>query len=202
MELKDTYDRIAEDWHKDHQGDDWWVEGTDAFISFLRPGAAVLDAGCGGGFKSRYLAERGLEVTGIDFSEKLLDIARRENPGISFQAMRMQDAASLPQEFDGIFAQASLLHVPRNEIRDVLKSLVSRLKEGGYAYVAVKGPRDGCPLEETKLEDDYGYEYSRFFSYHSLAELIAHLEALGLETVYQSTNRVGRTDWIQVIGKK
>jgi SAM-dependent methyltransferase len=202
MDLKDTYNRIAEDWHKDHQQDNWWVEGTDAFISLLPEGASVLDVGCGGGFKSRYLAERGLQVTGIDFSEKLIGIASRESVGIDFKVMRMQDVPSLPQEFDGIFAQASLLHIPRDEIQSVLSGLVSKLKALGYLYVAVKGPKEGKPLEETKMEDDYGYEYSRFFSYHSLDELCSYFDELGLETVYTNVARTGNTDWVQVIGRK
>lgn len=201
-DLKDTYNRIAEDWHKDHQQDDWWVEGTDTFISLLPAGAVVLDVGCGGGVKSRYLAQRGLRVTGIDFSDKLIDIAKRELPDIDFKVMPMQDVPSLPQEFDGIFAQASLLHIPRDEIQSVLSGLVSKLKALGYLYVAVKGPKEGRPLEETQTEDDYGYEYSRFFSYHSLEELRAYFDELGLETVYTNVARTGNTDWVQVIGRK
>lgn len=162
----------------------------------------MLDVGCGSGSKSKYLAKHGLKVMGIDFSEKLIEIARRESPEIRFEVMRMQDVSRLQQTFDGVFAQASLLHIPRNEIKAVLSDLASSVNKGGYLYVAVKGPKEGLPLEETKTESDYGYEYERFFSYHSLDELRGYLKELGLEIAYENTNRVGRTDWIQVIGRK
>lgn len=75
MNLKETYNKIADDWFKDHKVDDWWVEGTDQFISLLKPGASVLDVGCGAGLKSKYLSEKGLQVVGIDFSDKFIERA-------------------------------------------------------------------------------------------------------------------------------
>ena len=57
MDLRATYERIAEDWHGDHRDDDWWIGGADAFTPLIKPGGLVLDVGCGGGRKSRYLIE-------------------------------------------------------------------------------------------------------------------------------------------------
>ena len=84
MNLKETYDKIAEDWHSDHKKDDWWIEGTDKFISYLSKGDLVLDVGCAGGIKSKYLMQKGLNVVGIDFSEKMIEIAKREFPNGEF----------------------------------------------------------------------------------------------------------------------
>jgi SAM-dependent methyltransferase len=201
MDLKDTYNRIAEDWHNDHHQDDWWVEGTDTFISLLTPGAEVLDVGCGSGTKTKYLSERGLKVTGIDFSDKLIEIATREVHETKFLVMDMHDVPTMDQKFDGVFAQASLLHIPRNEIPDVLKGLLSVLKPGGHLYGAVNGTRLGHPDEEIKEENDYGYTYERFFSYTSMDELKAYFQDLNLNVVYENTNTVGRTNWLQIIGK-
>lgn len=52
---KQTYNKIAEDWHRHHSSDDWWVAGTDHLISLLPVGATALDVGCGSGVKSKYL---------------------------------------------------------------------------------------------------------------------------------------------------
>jgi len=84
MNLKETYDKIAEDWHSDHKKDDWWIEETDKFISYLSKGDLVLDVGCAGGIKSKYLMQKGLNVVGIDFSEKMIEIAKREFPNGEF----------------------------------------------------------------------------------------------------------------------
>jgi 2-polyprenyl-3-methyl-5-hydroxy-6-metoxy-1,4-benzoquinol methylase len=49
MNLKDTYNKIAIDWHRDHLPDDWWIDGMGKFAGMLPAGATVLDAGCAGG---------------------------------------------------------------------------------------------------------------------------------------------------------
>lgn len=200
--LKDTYNKLAEDWFRDHQSDTWWIEGTDKFISLLKPKSLVLDAGCGCGVKSKYLAERGTEVVGIDFSEKLIEIAKREFPVGEFLVMDMREAGKLKQKFDGVFAQASLLHIPKNEIIDVLRDLSSVLKDGGYFYVAVKEKKPDGPDEEIKKENNYGYEYKRFFSYFILDELKRYLNEVGLRVCYEGLTPSGNARWIQLIGQK
>ena len=113
MNLKETYNKIAEDWHKGHKQDAWWVGGVDKFISFLRSGSLVLDVGCGTGLKSKYLINRGLKVVGIDFSEKMIETAKREVPEGEFWVMDMEEAAKLEGNFNGIFLQAALLHIKK-----------------------------------------------------------------------------------------
>jgi SAM-dependent methyltransferase len=178
------------------------VEGTNEFISLFAPNAEILDVGCGSGFKAKYLSEHGLHVTGIDFSDALIEIAKREVPQADFFVMDMKEVRSVAKQFDGIFAQASLLHIPHDEIGEVIKSLILKLKENGYLYVAVKGTRPDGPNEEIKEENDYGYTYERFFSYFTLEELKAYFEDANLKVVYENMNRVGNTDWLQLIGRK
>jgi len=204
MDLKDTYNKIAENWHKDHSIDDWWVEGTDHYVAFLPKNARVLDVGCGSGVKSKYLFDRGISVLGIDFSEKLVAIAKREVPGAQFQVMDMRDIGELSGEFDGIFAQASLLHIPKKEIGGLLSNFCTKLKPGGLLYIAVKEARQGKPDEEIKIETDYGYPYERFFSYFTKDELREYLRELKLTTVFEDrmSQNGGKTYWLQIVGKK
>ena len=202
MNLKDTYNKIAEEWHKDHQADDWWIEGTEKFVSFLKQGNKVLDVGCGGGTHSRYLSERGLKVTGMDFSNNLIEIAKEENPQVDFMVMDMYEVDKLEGKFDGIFAQASLLHIPRKDMSIVLNNLISKLNDNGVLYIAVKGIYINGLDEEIKEQNDYGYPYKRFFSYHSMNELKDYLEKLELKVIYQDIKKTGKSDWLQIIGKK
>ena len=202
MDLKATYNRIAGDWSKDHRGDTWWVEGTDTFVSFLKSGASVLDVGCGDGVKSKYLLDKGLKVVGIDFSEKMVEIARREVPGATFQVADIKNLSGLKEDFDGILAQAVLLHIPKSEAGAVVKELRDRLVNGGYLYIAVKQKREGGREEEVLKEDDYGYEYERFFSYFTLPEIQKYVADAGLKMCYENVALSGHTTWIQAICRK
>ena len=201
--LKDTYDRIAEDWANDHQFDDWWLEGTTRFASLLPRGARVLDAGCGSGQKTKFLEERGARVLGIDFSAKLLEIARRTAPDADFRLLDLRDVGTLAEEFDGVFAQASLLHIPKAEAGAVIAGMASRLKPQGHLYIAVKAQRPGHPDEEIVTENDYGYDYERFFSYYTLDELRNYVEESALSVVHaEVTSAPFKGDWLQIIAKR
>ncbi len=202
MDLKDTYNKIAEDWHKDHTQDDWWVDGTLKFISLVGVGKEVLDVGCGAGTKSKFLKENGLSVTGIDFSEKMIEIAKRENPDISFEVLDMRDVEKLEGMYDGIFIQAALLHIPHHAAADVVRKISTKLRTGGYMYIAVKERYPGRVAEEIKVEDDYGYSYERFFSYYSVGDLEGYFKDSGFEIVYEETTGEEKKKWIQMIGKK
>lgn len=197
-----TYNRIAVDWDNDHAQDTWWHDGTTEFVARLSPGNLVLDTGCGSGLGSAYLIECGLRVVGIDVSPKLIALAERRAPTARFEVMNMRDVARLTERFDGVYAKASLLHIPRSEACGVLGGLVSVLKPNGLIYIAVKEAKAGKKLEEFKVENDYGYEYTRFFSYFTFADLEAYLNALGLKVVSKRVKRAGNTTWLEIVGQK
>ncbi len=202
--LAQTYDRIAEEWHRDHQSDDWWVTGTNEFLARLSPGAEILDVGCGSGVKAAYLCAHGFQVTGIDISEGLLAIARRESPGSTFKKLSMTELDTLENHFDAVFAQASLLHIPRKDASSVVKGMVEKVMQNGLVYLAVKETRPDKPEEGIVKEYDYGYEYERFFSYFTMNELESYLRDAGAAVVWKSRNPSpsGKTVWLQIIGKK
>ncbi len=202
MGLRETYNAIAEDWHRDHQADSWWVDGTDRFVSFLKPGDSVLDAGCAAGTKTKYLIEKELKVTGIDFSENFIAIAKREVPSGRFFVLDLFVVDRLDGEFDGVFVQAVLLHIPKERVRECIERLVGKLKPGGYIYLAVKERAKDGPEEEMVAEKKDGKKYERFFSFYDVGELDRILEDLGLDVVSSDVLPSGHTRWIQVIGRK
>ncbi len=202
MNLRDTYNKIANEWHRDHQNDDWWITGTNTFVSMLKPGALVLDVGCAAGTKSKHLISKGLKVVGIDIAEKFIEIAKREVPGAEFLVLGMEEIKTLNRQFDGIFMQASLLHIPRLEAPEVIKQAATRLNDDGLLYIAVKAKKENGPEEEVKTEHDYGYAYTRFFSYFTTDEIKSMIEQAGLKIAYENVTPSGKTHWVQVIGKK
>lgn len=201
MDLKSTYNKIADDWFKDHKEDTWWHEGTNKFISLLPKGATVLDVGCGAGVKSKYLGDKGFKVTGIDFSEKMIEIARRELPSIDFDLVDIYELDSYNKKFDAVFAQAVLLHIPKEKVVEILSKLKNKLNPKGVLYVAVKEVKEDGLEEKNIKENDYGYEYERFFSFFTLPEIKKAIDGIGLKLVWEKVTTSGRAKWVQVIAK-
>lgn len=198
--LKATYDRLAKDWFEDHKKDDWWVAGTSRLSNLLPKGASILDVGCGPGFKSAYLASKGFKVTGFDFSSEMIKIARREFPGIDFKVLDIYNLDTLKETFDCVFAQAVLLHIPREKVFGIMELMKRKVKPGGLLYVAVKASKND-KKEGILLENDYGYEYERFFSYFTLEEIEDYFKQLGFKLISSGATLFGQTIWVQVIGQ-
>lgn len=106
------------------------------FLPLLSERAHVLDAGCGSGRDARVFARLGHQVTAFDASSALVALAKI-HLGQPVHCLRFQDIAWQDQ-FDGIWACASLLHVPATELPDVMQRLCSALKLGGILYASFK----------------------------------------------------------------
>ena len=90
------------------------------FLKKLDKNSIILDVGCGGGRDSKFFVQKGLKVFGVDVSDVLVKIARKEVPNAKFACGDILDIKLKPNSFDGIWAEAILLHLKR---KDVLKSV-------------------------------------------------------------------------------
>ena len=201
MNLKETYNKIATDWFNDHKENDWWIESTNKFLSYLKPGSKILDVGCGPGLKTKYLIDQGFELVGIDFSAEMIKLAKEYCPSGKFFVKDIKQALDLDM-FDGVYAQAVLLHIPKSEIIAVLKNFYNSLKTEGCMYLAVKELREGQKEEQSVMENDYNYEYERFFSFFTLPEVKNYLAELGMKILHENILTNGQTKWVIVIAQK
>ena len=96
----------------------------------------ILDLGCGSGRDSMYFIEEGFDVTAVDGSEALCELAKIEI-GQEVQNIRFEEL-EFDNVFDGVCACASLLHVSKNDIEDVLNKLYDSLKKNGILYASFK----------------------------------------------------------------
>lgn len=202
--LQATYNRIAKDWAREHKNDfqQWWMPITEKFASLFQKGDIILDVGCGPGTFSRALDELGLHVIGVDFSERMIAIARGNSPRGVFFIMDARNIGMMNVYFDGIFVHAVLLHFPKKEIREMLRIFRENLRPGGYLYLGVKERKPGQAEEEVKQEENYGYSYDRPFSYFTLDELRGILEDLGFSSCSPTFVVTNDTRWIQIIARK
>lgn len=100
----------------------------------------ILDVGCGSGRDSVFFANQGFEVVAIDGSKSLIDLAKQTDMRIDWQCLRFHEIAkqSWQNQFTGIWACASLLHVPFDDLTKLLNDLIRCLKSDGILYASFK----------------------------------------------------------------
>ena len=108
----------------------------DKFEAYIADGGRVLDAGCGSGRDSKAFKQHGFSVVAFDASKEMCRAAS-EHIGQEVWQMRF-DEMSFEEEFDGIWACASLLHVDHEELPQIVGKLKKALKNDGTMYVSFK----------------------------------------------------------------
>jgi 2-polyprenyl-3-methyl-5-hydroxy-6-metoxy-1,4-benzoquinol methylase len=108
----------------------------DSFLALLPPGSLILDFGCGSGRDSRYFLQKGYQVEACDGSEEMVKAAS-QNVGISVKKMLFSELDETDR-YDGIFACASILHVPSKELPDIITRMKKAVKTGGILYISFK----------------------------------------------------------------
>ena len=139
---KSTYQLQAEAYDRQRSRTFFEARWLARFGDALPRGSKVLDLGCGGGQPvSAWLIAEGFRFTGVDYSEAMLDIARRRWPS---EDWRLSDIRSLDlnETFHGIVAWDSFFHLTQQEQRDALPRLAAHLESGGLLLVTV-GPMAG-----------------------------------------------------------
>lgn len=119
------------------------------FTKYIPSGGNILDSGCGTGRFISYFLERSYTVSGIDTSEAMLSIARRENPGADFRLMDMRKLQFPADHFDGIWNVASLLHLDKKGVKSAMDEANRVLRLRGILYIATRtGSEDNVVVEE------------------------------------------------------
>jgi SAM-dependent methyltransferase len=189
--MGNSYDHIAERWHSNFRGHAY-VDRVLGYVSRvlegLPPGAKVLDLGCGTGAPiAEYMVRRGYRVTGVDQSEKMLEIAKKVVPEAELIHGDMVEV-ELADRFAAAVAWDSVFHVERKHHPAVYRKLADALEIGGRLLLSVGGS-DACSDVEGRPtpEDDSGAEgftsemFGHTFFYSGFAPQVARrkLEAEG-----------------------
>jgi SAM-dependent methyltransferase len=130
----------------------------EPFLRHIPQGGHILDLGCGSGRDTKFFADNSYVVTAIDASSEMV-VATRRIVEAEVRQMRF-DELDYVNEFDGIWACASLLHVPEKALKDVIHKCLRALKVGGAMFLSFKygaaernmGGRRFTDLDEKRLE--------------------------------------------------
>lgn len=165
----------------------------EPFLEYVPQGGKILDVGCGSGRDALYFKNVGLVVDAFDYSESLVKLAK-EKTGLDIQHKSFYDL-DIVNEYDGIWACASLLHCERDRLSEVMQKIIKSLKEKGVCYVSFKygdqdRTKDGRSF--TDLNDEQAQE------------LLDNFENIKLLKQWITTdNRPNRQErWLNIIFKK
>lgn len=138
-----------------------------AFIADIPEGGNVLDLGCGPGHSAATMANAGLKVTALDASAEMVALAGAHE-GVTARQATFDDLGGVAL-YDGIWANFSLLHAPRDAMPRHLAAIAKALKPGGRFHIALK---TGTGAKRDAL--------GRFYTYYEEDELLGLLRDAGL----------------------
>lgn len=166
-----------------------------AFLTLLPDKARILDAGCGSGRDTRHFLSLGHEVRAFDLSPEMVRKARAYT-GAEVDCMGFTDL-NYQDEFHGVFASASLLHLPPPELTASLEALSRALVDKGILYASFKhGDREW-------YKDDI--LYFRAYDESALQFHFSKTNGLRITEIWTTPDlRPGRKDeiWVHVLGQK
>ncbi len=159
--LRESYNRNASE--REHYGiEAWKVEERQHFLDVLTQEGkhSLLEIGAGPGRDSKFFQDKGLDVTCTDLSPEMVALCRVK--GLNASVMDFLSLDFPAGSFDAVYALNCLLHVPKNNLGSVLKTIEQLLKPSGLFYLGVYGKDD---FEGIWEPDEYVPK--RFFSFHT-----------------------------------
>ena len=190
---QDFYRRRGAEWaaHLPHE----WSPELDPFLERLKPGARILELGCGDGRDAAHMIERGFDVHPSDGVREMAEMAsERLNRKVAILPFDQLEAR---QAYDGVWAHAALLHVSREKLPMILRRVYQALRPGGLHFANYKGGEEG-------RRDKFG----RYYNYMTPAGLREAYEAAGRWSSLEFTSAEGgsfdgeRLTWLAVTAKR
>lgn len=150
-----------------------YKDSFEYLYKYFKPNFKILDLGCGPGNVAKYLLEKDktLKVYGIDLSEEMIKLARKNVPEADFSNLDIRKIDFKPKEFDIIIASFCLPFLYNEEAIDLIKKIASFLKESGIIYLSTMEGNEFRFEKPSFCED-----HKMFFNYYEESFLIRNFE--------------------------
>ena len=171
-----------------------FTEMQDTFLEYIPKGGRILDFLCGSGRDTKYFISKGYDVDATDGSEELCKIAS-EYTGIKIKQMLFEELDEV-ELYDGVWACASILHVEKKQLPEILKKIATATKKGGVVYTSFK------------YGEFEGIRNGRFFTYlteESFGEILRSVSDLAIEKLWISADvraERGEERWLNIVLRK
>ena len=178
--MRSSYDAVADNYVA-MVGDPgpWQRAALDAFAEQVRTVGPVLDAGCGPGWVTGYLHDKGVDIAGVDLSPRMIEHARRDHPDIAFEVASVTDLRPEPESLGGVLGWWSWFNLPRPWLPTVITTMTRALRPGGQLLVATHcGTGD---VRRTRCYGDVPVDWTTHL--YEPEELSTMLGDAGLEVV-------------------
>jgi len=172
----EAYENIAELYDKELWNDMPYNNQIDNFLSMLK-GNKVLDIGCAMGSFTKYVANKGFETVGIDFSPKMIEIANKKVKNANFYVMNMLNI-TLDKKYNGIMAINSVIHIKKNKMIKVIEEFNKVLENDGIIFIILQ-EGDGEKYIEEPLKPDI----KEFVNFYQVDEIMQLFEKCNLEII-------------------
>ena len=194
---QETYTQIAESYLNAHEDRSVIVPQIEKFVSLVKPEGLVLDVGCGPGFDTAVIQTHNLRVISMDYNWHMMTAGcTKLNLTNDFVQVDMRQLP-VGECVDGLWVNASLLHIPRNEVLATMQEFYRVLHSDGILLLAVKHGEG-----ELWTEKSYGHDLPRFFTLWQPEKLDKVIESAKFTIVDGWLDTNAPTPWIIRFAKK
>jgi ubiquinone/menaquinone biosynthesis C-methylase UbiE len=192
-QTRQTYRHIATTFAQANQDRSVLLDDMAAFAAGLPAGALIVDVGCGQGFDASLLQQQyGLRAVGLDYSHAMMQTGRDQYAvPVPFVQASMSQMPFAAGSLHGIWACASLLHLPRADLPAVLAHFARLLRPNGRFYLSVKQGDDSGYAQYA-----YGHDAPRYYTYWRPRTLDPLLNAAGFCPLLQKTSPAPKGPWL------
>lgn len=205
-ETFNTWNKVAQLYQDKFMHLDLYNDSYDLFCQEINTeNAAILEIGCGPGNITQYLLKQkpGLNITGIDISPNMIELARTNNPTANFKIMDCREIDQLQNRFDGIVCGFCLPYLSAVESSKMIQDCADLLNNKGSLYISF-------------VEGDYkqsGFQIGSsgdrtYFYFHALDSLTKELERNNFEKIqllkmeFEKSNKTKETHTVIIASKQ